>query len=195
MYEEKFNEPEIFLNKDFIGVWDNVVMDDFCEHLINVYDNSDFIVGRNYSNVQDTQVDIKAFMPNLSQHIMTAVRLCLNNYLDWYPFLQEWNFHSTVCLLQKTKPTQGYHGFHSETLEKCFSNRTLAWMVYFNDVKEGGETEFLYQRQIIKPKKGRVVIFPGSFTHMHRGNPPYQNKYIATGWLASDVIGKNNIIY
>jgi hypothetical protein len=59
-------------------------------------------------------------------------------------------------------------------------------MVYFNDVEEGGETEWLYQQLKIQPKAGRVVIWPGSFTHMHRGNPPMENKYIATGWLASN---------
>ena len=38
--------------------------------------------------------------------------------------------------------------------------RALAWMVYLNDVEEGGETEFLYQQLKIKPSKGRVVIWP-----------------------------------
>ena len=57
-------------------------------------------------------------------------------------------------------------------------------MVYLNDVEEGGETEFLYQQLKIKPSKGRVVIWPGSFTHLHRGNPPMSTKYIATGWFA-----------
>ena len=58
-------------------------------------------------------------------------------------------------------------------------------MVYLNDVEEDGETEFLYQELKLKPKKGRVVIWPGSFTHLHRGNPPRSTKYIATGWYAA----------
>ena len=62
-------------------------------------------------------------------------------------------------------------------------------MVYMNDVDEGGETEFLYQQKKIKPKTGRVVIFPASFTHQHRGNPPMSNKYIITGWLSSQQAG------
>ena len=39
-----------------------------------------------------------------------------------------------------------------------------------------------------------VVIFPGSFTHLHRGNPPYEAKYIATGWLASNDMGSPTIL-
>ena len=66
--------------------------------------------------------------------------------------------------------------------------------MYFNDINDSGETEFLYQKQKIKPKAGRVVIFPGSFTHLHRGNPPYQTKYIATGWIASNEINQMNLI-
>jgi hypothetical protein len=56
-------------------------------------------------------------------------------------------------------------------------------MVYLNDVEEGGETEFLYQGLKIKPEKGTLVVWPSSYTHVHRGNPPYSNdKYIITGW-------------
>ena len=58
--------------------------------------------------------------------------------------------------------------------------------VNLNDLNDSGETEFLYQKKKVKPKAGRVLIFPGSFTHLHRGNPPYEAKYIATGWLASN---------
>ena len=91
-------------------------------------------------------------------------------------------------------PTEGYHGWHSETNNIACASRTLVWSVYFNDLEGSGETEFLYQKQKIKPKAGRVLIFPGAFTHLHRGNPPYEAKYIATGWLASNDIGQSNIL-
>ena len=59
----------------------------------------------------------------------------------------------------------------------------LVWTVYLNDIDKGGETEFLYQSERIKAKKGRVVFFPANWTHIHRGNPPLsETKYIATGW-------------
>ena len=146
MYDKNLNTPEVFYNKDFIGVWDNVIKDDFCNFIIKK----------------------------------------LDEYLEWYPFLKNFNYHSTTCLLQKTKPTEGYHDWHSESNNIACANRTLVWSVYFNDLKDSGETEFLYQKQKVKPKAGRILIFPGSFTHLHRGNPPYEAKYIATGWLASN---------
>ena len=186
MFVPKINTPEVFLNEDFIGVWDNVILDDFNNLIIKTLDESTQIVPRSNTSVKDAQLDIAAFNPLISNHIMSAVRVCLQQYLDWFPFLKNFNYHSTTCLLQKTMPTEGYHGWHSETDNITCSHRTLVWSVYFNDIKDSGETEFLYQKKKIKPKAGRVLIFPGSFTHLHRGNPPYEAKYIATGWLASN---------
>tara|TARA_S200000501_G_scaffold180957_1_gene170384 strand:- start:452 stop:1036 length:585 start_codon:yes stop_codon:yes gene_type:complete len=193
MYTNKLNNPEVFLNQDFIGVWDNVIKKDFCEHIINLMDSSTHINNRDNFHVQDQQLNLEAFDSVPAKHILDAVTLCLQEYVDWYPFLKEWNFHSSGCLLQKTIPTHGYHVFHSENSELINASRTLVWSVYFNDVEQG-ETEFLYQRQRIKPVEGRVAIFPGSFTHLHRGNPPLNKKYIATGWLATNTIGAMNCI-
>ena len=186
MFNQTINPPEVFLNEDFIGVWDNVTLDDFNKYVINLLDESTQIVPRSNAGVKDAQLDIAAFNPMISDHIMCAVRACFEQYLDWYPFLKNFHYHSTTCLLQKTKPTEGYHDWHSESNNIACINRTLVWSVYFNDLEDSGETEFLYQKQKIKPKAGRVLIFPGSFTHLHRGNPPYEAKYIATGWLASN---------
>ncbi len=193
MYDENLNMPEVFLNQDFIGVWDNVIQKDFCNFIIDIIDTSTQIVNRDNHYVQDQQLNLEAFNPKAAKHILDAVRLCLEEYVSWFPFLKEWNFHSSGCLLQKTIPTHGYHNFHSESGELTNASRTLVWSVYFNDVEQG-ETEFLYQKQRIKPVEGRVVIFPGSFTHLHRGNPPLNTKYIATGWLATNTIGAMNCI-
>ena len=64
---------------------------------------------------------------------------------------------------------------------------------YLNDVQEGGETEFLYQKTRFKPKRNMGLLWPGSFTHTHRGNPPLsETKYVLTGWITS--VGGNSIV-
>ena len=186
MFNTTINPPQVFSKKDFIGVWDNVILDDFNSLVIKMLDESTQIVPRSNTSVKDSQLDIAAFNPKISNHIMNAVRVCVGQYFEWYPFLKNFHYHSTTCLLQKTEPTEGYHDWHSESNNIACANRTLVWSVYFNDLEGSGETEFLYQKQKINPKAGRVLIFPGSFTHLHRGNPPYKAKYIATGWLASN---------
>ena len=52
-------------------------------------------------------------------------------------------------------------------------------------MKEGGETEFLYQGIRVPPVQGTVLLFPAGWTHPHRGNPPLkENKYFMTTWLS-----------
>lgn len=84
----------------------------------------------------------------------------------------------------------GYFHWHSEFYphptdpEQASLHRTLLWMVYLNDVEEGGETEFYYQNLKSKPKQGTLVIAPADFTHTHRGNMPLSgDKYIFTSWI------------
>lgn len=86
--------------------------------------------------------------------------------------------------LQRTRPSEGYHVWHCENNSSLYKGRCLSWILYLNDIEEGGETEFLYLSKRVKPKAGRLIIFPAGFTHTHRGNPPLSGtKYIATGWI------------
>ena len=63
-------------------------------------------------------------------------------------------------------------------------DRIAVWTIYLNDIEEGGETEFLHQSLRLPPKQGTVGIFPSSYTHLHRGNPPLsKEKHILTGWI------------
>ena len=85
---------------------------------------------------------------------------------------------------QETLKSGGFHDWHFENIGYAQNSRFLVWSIFLNDVKEGGETEFLYNSMRIKPKRGSMVLFPPYYTHTHRGNPPISNnKYIATGWF------------
>jgi hypothetical protein len=82
----------------------------------------------------------------------------------------------------------GYYYWHSE-IYPCDQaaetlHRVLLFMFYLNDVEQGGETEFLFQRRKLKPAAGSMVIAPAGFTHTHRGNvPESDDKYILTSWI------------
>ena len=106
-------------------------------------------------------------------------------YVQKYSFLKQLDRHSILEVkIQKTKVGEGYHMWHCENAEMKARNRILAFSVYLNDVTEGGETEFLYQKCRFKPQKNTLMIWPSQFTHVHRGNPPLSNdKYIITGWV------------
>ena len=63
--------------------------------------------------------------------------------------------------------------------------RHLVWMTYLNDIEEGGETEFYYQKLKVKPRKGLTLIWPVDWTHTHRGiGATEEEKIILTGWFS-----------
>ena len=181
------NNPPEFDITDFIGVFPDAVEPDFCDYLCQYVDQASQVAPRNFTHVKDKQICLDAFSPGEAKGLMEYVNGCLFYYINEFSYLTNFSYISALVLLQKTEPTQGYHMFHGENINWNVSDRTLAWMVYLNDVEEGGETEWLYQQRKIKPTKGTVCIWPGSFTHLHRGNPPMSEKYIATGWFQSDM--------
>ena len=86
--------------------------------------------------------------------------------------------------LQHYEPNEGFFDWHCERGSHQSHQRALVFMTYLNDVNDGGETEFLFQQMKVKAVKGKTVIWPTDFTHLHRGIPsPTEHKYIATGWF------------
>ena len=170
---------------EFIGVYDGAVEPGLCKWLIDFIDTTAHLElkSRDMVGVKDKQICLDAFAPREADILMQSVNDNLLNYTNEYPFLKGSDYVSGNVILQKTEPSEGYHTFHAENHAWRAKDRTMAWMVFLNNVNEGGETEFLYQKTRLSPKKGTIVIWPGGFTHLHRGNPPLNStKYIATGW-------------
>ena len=85
--------------------------------------------------------------------------------------------------IQKYPCGGAYHSWHTERTNLNTIRRHLVFMTYLNDIKDGGETEFFYQKLKVKPRKGLTLIWPVDWTHTHRGVPSMtEEKYIVTGW-------------
>tara|TARA_Y100001963_G_C6707686_1_gene412705 strand:- start:86 stop:652 length:567 start_codon:yes stop_codon:yes gene_type:complete len=172
---------------DFIGIYDSVMPPNICQRYIDLSRTASF-VSRNDEYRTDKQLlldsDFSLPVDELYKHTLVPV---LQDYVSEFPYLNQFNFVSSAAILQITDPPAGgYHSWHGENMAWVSKDRILAWMLYLNDVPEGGETEFLYQGKRVQPRAGRVVIWPASFTHLHRGNPPQTKKYIITGWWQGD---------
>ena len=106
-------------------------------------------------------------------------------YAEQYAILNNMAAHTIrLTKLQKTEVGGGYHIWHTEADMPQNMRRIITFILYLNDVEEGGETEFLYYPKRVKAQQGRLIVWPAAFTHTHRGNPPISNeKYILTGWV------------
>jgi len=74
----------------------------------------------------------------------------------------------------------GHFDWHSDLYD---ANRLLAVIMYLNDIDEenGGSTEFNSGRKV-QPERGKVIIFPVTDLHLHKGNVILNgpSKYIIT---------------
>lgn len=107
--------------------------------------------------------------------------------------------HAEIMQLQRYAPGQQFKG-HTDYFEpdsqeyndNCLKegNRTWTFMIYLNDVTEGGETRFDALEIAFKPRRGMAVLWnnqraglPNPNT-IHAGLPVIQGvKYIVTQWF------------
>ena len=81
-------------------------------------------------------------------------------------------------------------GFFHWHLDYCSKeDRLIAFIFYLNtlDEEDGGETEF-YNGNKIRPKEGKLIIFPTDIVHVHRGCmvKTDKSKYIITGFICAN---------
>ena len=91
-----------------------------------------------------------------------------------------------VCNALSALQSDGHHEYHMDEGHEPRGEprRVIAFLAYFNDVAEGGETAFLNQGISVAPRCGRIVLFPTAFTHVHAGRPPVSGrKYAVANFL------------
>ena len=107
-------------------------------------------------------------------------------YLDKYKFFEYGGMFTSRHLpqIQHYKPGEGYHKWHIDGAQMNSCDRAMVYMTYLNDVTEGGGTMFYHQKVTTKAVKGKTLIFPAGYTHLHKGEiSKTQHKYIITGWI------------
>jgi len=190
----------------FIGIYEESFTKEFCERTIKLFENlssAGYSVNRQIfdgapkANQEDLAVfgtDENTLTYPLTGELQKQFNeilwsKCYVAYADEFWALKEFGPHNSYSFkVQKTEPGQGYHIWHCESSTRAFSNRILAWTLYLNDVEDGGETEFYYQKLKVKPRKGLTLIWAADWTHTHRGIPsPTEEKYIITGWFNYNV--------
>ena len=166
-------------------IYEDKINKKVCSDLIAMFDNSNQkeIVENKSTNM--SQVVVSLYDPILEPYIKCLTKV-KNKYIKKYVYVDEgqhpWNLFPYIKI-QKYEPKKSYHKWHAELdglIEK--QKRILVFTTYLNTINKGGETEFFYQKQKIKPVTGKTIIFPAYWTHTHRGCFTNETKYIITGW-------------
>ena len=194
------NEKTVNIN-NFIGIYDNYITSEECNKAIKLYeDENKFNNTINRLSFEKTSIlqkqdqqffatsnNINVWWESLKP-MMFNFEMAFKHYLENTGASDAYGgvpFNFTNLKIQKTLPTEGYHVWHIEH-GKGYENeaRAFVFSIYLNDVEDGGETEFLHFSKRVKPKTGRIVIWPAAFPYVHRGNPPLSGeKYILTSWM------------
>ena len=199
------NNSEVINN--FLGIFPNAVSKEYCEKVIKrveyiqqaggregkilsrqeeegispMYkDNDTYFLGDD-----DNHISMEKDFPLLKEFNQTIWK-CYHKYVHKYGVIASLSKQQIGpgVRIQKYCPGQGYHLWHCDADGAKVAHKILVGSLYLNTVKEGGETEFLYQGVRVPPVQGTVLLFPAGWTHPHRGNPPLKkNKYLLTTWL------------
>ncbi len=195
--------------KEAIGIFDDVFSPSECKTIIarleKAVEDGEAYVGKSAAGdntIIKKSTDFNLFNTNDNESLSNLIREKFNNtlsheYLEKYPHREYYNHHRIVnektyyplLQIQKYDKDSGhYNTWHVEQEDLNSSNRVFVFILYLNDVEEGGETAFLIKEDEeyikIQPKEGRLIIHPASWPFIHKGHTPKSSdKYILTTWL------------
>jgi len=180
--------------QDYCMVFDNVITKENCDLIIKNFErNSDYHERfDNDSKPNFTQLNItrNKNLPGLEQlhdYILKTSQRVVSEYRRNTPDCIYWPAkYAYEEFRVKRYLNDGNDSFsdHIDATDISTSKRFLAFFWYLNDVEEGGETEFLNFDLSVKPKVGRLLVFPPMWLYPHRGNTPISNtKYLIGSYL------------
>ena len=185
-----------FKNSSFIEVYDNALSSHECNLLIDHFETSPQMDGMCFLKGQIVK-DPKAkkcieigdcffsIENSVSKIIFSPLMKCLKKYKRKYPSIEyaaNLGIDDHYNFKKFESKDDGFKVWHTEQgRSDLMSKRVLAWTFYINDAMSG--TEFFHYPKV-KAKKGRCVIWPAGFTHVHRSEKNKGLKYIISGWVS-----------
>lgn len=184
---------------------DDFLSDEHCNHFISLIDEnserSKISGGENGWDVSDYRTSSTSTLP-LDDTIVKSVDDLIHEATDIDKELGEHIQGQKYEVGQQFKMHTDYFDKGSSDYDihtKDKGQRTMTFMIYLNDVEEGGETEFHNLGLKFKPKKGQAVVwhnidenFKENPDTIHSGLPVIKGtKYIITKWFRTGITEKN----
>lgn len=178
---------------DLIQVYDDVLDDELCKSLLWVFDElsskHEFIDNNGCPTF--TQVNFTE-NSNKSKEIEKIHNKVLSKIIDYkkvyYDYIcndcfPEDNSYEQLRIKKYNRGGEEKFDTHVDVKDYATARRFLSFLFYLNDHQShGGET--LFRGLTVRPKTGRLLIFPPMWMFPHLGYPPDTGpKYILTSYL------------
>ena len=167
--------------ENFVKIYDNVIDEESCKGLIEKFeelqDKHEIV---NIENKEDrisfNQIELTkseewktvndGMMKLFQAYIVQYKKECNISEQMW----PEKCGFETIRMKRYLANDYDRFDYHVDVKDYATARRFLAFFIYLNDVEEGGETEFLFGR--VKPKMGRLIMFPPMWPWFHAGQKP-----------------------
>ena len=197
IYDEDNNQ--IGIDDPYIYIKKNNLSKKYCNEIINYFDNEPNKLegitllntpNKDIKNTMDFHISSNTKDPKWKKIDDVLYKILNQNIKDYIQYIDRkteiiHKIHignDTGYQIQRYIKNEGFYIWHEDSNSDKNGNRILTFMWYLNDVEEGGETSFTSCK--IKPEAGKFVMFPATWSYMHKANKPISsNKYIITGWL------------
>jgi hypothetical protein len=137
-----------------------------------------------------TQLDLtlnRELFPALHTDVCNAALRAINNYKIAVPETKFWPRKMTFENFRIKHYAEGSGDRFDEHIDAAnieTSKRYIAFFWYLNDVPEGGETVITNFVMVIKPEKGKLLMFPPLWMYPHRGNDVKRGeKFLLSSYL------------
>lgn len=188
----------------------------YCDYLINVFESNKEVqsegeLGSSENDKEDSILILKDVkktidisIPNDIPHesVFYDIHKHLKNELfknvnEYYKNIDPTNeiYHTNLIhkklsfngfLMTKYIKNEGFFKIHNDFCIKNNRYRLFNFIWYLNEIEEGGRTIF-FDDSSIKPKKGKLVIFPSEWFFSHKAEIPLtDHKFIITGWIYNE---------
>lgn len=182
---------------NYVKTYENVLPPGYCEHIIDKFEeDKEFQVEtvlqghRSFTEININQHESWKDVENL---LLNLVQQNLKNYMEDNcidPMAWPLKFGYEQFRMKRYLPNDKDEiQFHVDVQDHASARRFLVFFFYLNDVAEGGETAFTFNRQSnphlqVKPEAGKLLVFPPLWTHPHIAKRPISGpKYIIGGYL------------
>lgn len=171
VYDDVLLHPEYFISiSEEIDRWRDAVIYD--------HDGDPHTINKDYRSnmILDINADAYSTHPAFT-YMNDMVRSYIDNYSERYEVGYEY-----------LEPTQLLKYSPGEFYKRHFDTgpafpRVISALLYLNDVDDGGETYFTNFDVSVRPRAGRLVIFPSNYAYAHEARPPKDGyKYVFVFW-------------